>query len=197
MEILKYYQKEILSFYDGAISVKLGDRVNMNDAELTGAIKEKTKTISAKFKKEFQSFREVMESDTYFKKLVLSNFTYKSSSIISAVKLDLKHNIETYARVSKHIALDAKLLHVSNDYGQLDLLLNYYSNSRKMYAYISDESKRNVAKNNFIGKDRSITYLNVLQLPSKVDTLIVSTKMTITELDLENISTVVVFKQFS
>lgn len=178
--------------YDGAISVKLGDRVNMNDAELTGAIKEKTKTISAKFKKEFQSFREVMESDTYFKKLVLSNFTYKSSSIISAVKLDLKHNIETYARVSKHVALDAKLLHVSNDYGQLDLLLNYYSNSRKMYAYISDESKRNVAKNNFIGKDRSITYLNMLQLPSKVDTLIVSTKMTITELDLENISTVVV-----
>ena len=61
-----------------------------------------------------------------------------------------------------------------------------------MYAYISDESKRNVAKNNFIGKDRSITYLNMLQLPSKVDTLIVSTKMTITELDLEDISTVVV-----
>ena len=181
--------------YDGSISVKLGDRIRMNDPKIIGSVKEKTKIISSRFKNDFQNFREEIESVYYFKKLVLINFIYKSESVLSIVKSDLKQNIENYVKVSKHIALDAKLLHISDDFGQLDLFLNYYSNSRKMSTYISDKSKRNIAANNFIGKDRKIIYLNDLQLSAAVNTLLLTTKTKLVTAELKDVSTIIILNE--
>lgn len=181
--------------YDGAITVKIGDRIAMNNSMLGNSIKDKTKNISTVFKNEFQKFRVEQESSTYFKKLVLSNFVYKSESIVNDVKQDLEDNLELYVKASKLINLNAKLFHIANDFGQLDLLLNYYSNSRKITTFISNLSKRHIAANNFIGKDRTIQYSNSLIVPSSYDTLIVSAKGNINSIDDTEINTIVILKE--
>jgi 1-acyl-sn-glycerol-3-phosphate acyltransferase len=181
--------------YDGSITVKMGDRIAINNPELGISVKQKTKNISTLFKTNFQKIRKEIEGDNYFKKLVLSNYVYKSTTIVSAINFDLKNNLKTYVQASKLIALDAKILHVGDDYGQIDLLLNYYSNSRQIYTYVSDETKRKLAKNNFIGKDRNITYLNNLQLSESVNTLLLTTKTKLITLELKHVSTIVILNK--
>ena len=178
--------------YDGAITVKVGDRIAIDDPVLGNSVKEKTKIISKIFKNDFQKFREEVESPTYFKKLVLSNFVYKSEAIYNAVKYDLNKNIELYHVTSKLIDLDAKLLHISGDYGQLDLLLNYYSNTRKITTFIADETKATIASNNFIGKDRTINYVKQLSEVSNINTLLITDAIDISNINLTSVKKIVI-----
>ena len=178
--------------YDGAITVNVGDRIAIDDPVLGNSVKEKTKIISKIFKNDFQKFREEVESPTYFKKLVLSNFVYKSEAIYNAVKYDLNKNIELYHVTSKLIDLDAKLLHISDDYGQLDLLLNYYSNTRKITTFIADETKATIASNNFIGKDRTINYVKQLSEVSNINTLLITDAIDISNINLTSVKKIVI-----
>jgi len=180
---------------DGAITVIVGGRIAVDSPVLGDSIKDKTKSISKIFKDNFQNFREERETSTYFKKLVLSNFVFKSDDIYSAVKIDLNQNLELYHEVSKLIELNAKLLHVSDDYGQLDLLLNYYSNTRKITTFIADEAKLKVAKNNFIGKDRTINYINQLSKNLTFDTVLVSSIIDINTINITTVKKVIILKK--
>ncbi len=193
LEILPLYihgNSEVLPkgdfiIYDGSITVKVGDRLSMDAPELGNSIKEKTKAISSIFKNEFQRIRKEIETPIYFKKRILSNFIFKSDEIYNTVKKDIDANIKLYAKVSNSIPIDAVILHIANDYGQLDLLLNYYSNSRKISTFIAEIEKRTIAANNFIGKEREIDYLEKLAITKKTDTIIFSTA--IEELQFEYI----------
>ena len=178
--------------YDGAITVKLGNRIAMGDPTLGESIKDKTKSISKIFKNDFQSFREAVEAPKYFEKLVLSNFIYKSKNIYNTVQLDIDSNLKLYSKLSKLISLEAKLLHIADDYGQLDLLLNYYSNRRKITTFISNEIKYKVAKNNFIGKERKVTYLNTLENYSFSKVVLISTAIQISDLDITQVDKVII-----
>jgi len=181
--------------YDGAITVKLGDRIAISDPILGESIKDKTKNISKIFKDNFQNFREKVESPSYFKKLILSNFIYKSKSIYNAVQSDMEQYLELYYKVSKLLPLDAKVLHIANDYGQLDLLLNYYSNRRKITTFIRDEIKYKVAKNNFIGNDRKVNYLNTLENHSASKLVLISASIQITDLELTQVDRVIILNK--
>ena len=181
--------------YDGTITVKVGDRIAVDNPVLGNSVKEKTKSISKIFKDDFQNFREEKETSTYFKKLVLSNFVFKSEAIYTAVKIDLNQNLEFYHEVSKLIELNAKLLHVSDDYGQLDLILNYYSNTRKITTFIADETKLKVAKNNFIGKDRTIRYIDQFSEKLTFDTVLVSSLIDINAINITTVKKVVILNK--
>jgi len=178
--------------YDGAITVKVGDRIAIDNPALGNSVKEKTKNISRIFKNDFQNFREEIESLVYFKKLVLSNFVYKSEAIYKSVKDDLNQNLELYHNTSRLIELDARVLHISDDYGQLDLLLNYYSNTRKIITFIADESKAIIAANNFIGKDRSIKYIDQLSEYLPFDTILITSIIDISTIDIESAKTIII-----
>ncbi|PHS04318.1 MAG: glycerol acyltransferase [Kordia sp.] len=181
--------------YDGAITVKVGDRIAIDNPTLGRSVKEKTKNISKIFKDDFQKLRGQEESSTYFKKLVLSNFVYKSEAIYKSVKDDLDQNLELYHNISQLIELDAKLLHISNDYGQFDLLLNYYSNTRKITTFITEKVKATIAKNNFIGKDRTINYIDQLSKIFNIDTLLVTTTIDVSCIDLTSVKKIVILKE--
>jgi hypothetical protein len=94
--------------------------------------------------------------------------------------------------VSRFIKLDAKVLHLSNNYGQLDLLLIYYSNSRKITTFIDDKIKLDIAKNNFIGKDRTIKYIDEISNHLIFETLLVSSVINISTIDLKSVETIVI-----
>ena len=181
--------------YDGAVTVKVADRIAIDNPDLGDSVKVKTKNISKIFKNDFQSFREEVENPTYFKKLVLSNFVYKSKTIYKAVKDDLNNNIALYHIASQLIELDAKILHISDDFGQLDLLLNYYSNTRKITTFIADKTKTTIASNNFIGKDRAINYVGLLSEVSNIDTLLMTTFVDILAIDLTSVKKIVILHE--
>ena len=87
----------------------------------------------------------------------------KEIEVGNEVKKDLKHNLETYYNLNKRIAPKAKILHLGNDYGQLDVLLALQEPQRKIVSFINDEEKLSVAKTNYFLKKRKIFYVDQLE----------------------------------
>lgn len=137
---------------------------------------ERTKQISSFFKEEYRKIRQQLEGPDYFKKMVIHSYDYKETEITSSVKNDLKNNLETYYQLNKHLSEKARILHLSNDYGQLDVLLTLQEPQRKIYSFIADEEKTEVAKTNYFLKKRKISYLNHIEsaLPNEYDAVLIS-----------------------
>ncbi len=99
--------------------------------------------------------------------MLLHSFDYKEIEVVDSVKKDIKKYLETYFCLGKQLSAKAKILHLSNDYGQLDVLLALQEPQRKIHSYISDEEKRDVAKTNYIVNKRKISYLENLETLSE------------------------------
>ena len=110
----------------------------------------------------------------YFKKMILHSFAYKEMEIISEVKENLDKKLQFFYK--KEIGMKAKILHISNDYGETDLLLSLQAPERKIYSFIASEEKRDVAKTNYIVRKRKINYLDTKEeiLQNKYDVLLIS-----------------------
>ena len=121
---------------------------------------ERTKQMSAFFKEEYRKIRQELEGPDYFKKMVLHSYDYKENEITDSVKKDLKNNLETYYHLNHQLSAKAKILHLANDYGQLDVLLTLQEPQRKVTSYNFDEEKLAVSKTNYIVRKRKISYLD-------------------------------------
>jgi 1-acyl-sn-glycerol-3-phosphate acyltransferase len=150
--------------YDSAITVSILDRITPDNLSFGKNYTERTKKISAFFKAEFHKTREQLEGPDYFKKIIINSFDYKESEIINSVKKNLNTNLETYYLLNKYIKAKVKILHLNNDYGQLDLLLTLQEPQRKVDSYTTDEEKHEVAQTNYIVKKRNIHYLENLDI---------------------------------
>ncbi|WP_394774486.1 1-acyl-sn-glycerol-3-phosphate acyltransferase [Flavobacterium sp.] len=146
------------------VTVSILERITPDNLSFGKNYVERTKKLSAYFKAEFHKVRQELEGPDYFKKMIIHSFDYKEIEIINSVKSDLKNNLETYYHLNKHLSAKAKLLHLSNDYGQLDVLLTLQEPQRKVLSYNSDEEKLEVSKTNYFLKKRKISYLDYLEL---------------------------------
>jgi uncharacterized protein len=108
--------------------------------------------------------------------MLINSYDYKEIEIGNSVKKDLKQNLETYYNLNKHIQPKAKILHLGNDYGQLDVLLALQEPQRKIVSFINDEEKLLVAKTNYIVSKRKILYLDQLNsaLENQYDVILIS-----------------------
>ncbi|MCV9929629.1 1-acyl-sn-glycerol-3-phosphate acyltransferase [Flavobacterium sp. LS1R49] len=149
--------------YDSAITVSILDRITPENLSFGKNYTERTKQISAFFKTEFHKTRQNLEGPDYFKKMILNSFDYKESEIINSVKKNLKANLETFYLLNKYIKPKAKILHLNNDYGELNLLLTLQEPQRKIDSYTTDEEKYAVAATNYIVKKRTIHYLDKIE----------------------------------
>lgn len=180
---------------DGKLTVKILPRITPENKEFGENYAERTKKLSGFFKSNFQQMRTEIEDENYFKKMILHSFAYKETEIIQAVKPNLKSNFEVYYKLNKVIDSKAKILRISNDYGELDLLLGLQESQRKIDSYIESEEKRAIAKTNYIVKKRSINYLDSLEnKASKYDYLIISSedKLLSQEAFLSNFNKIIV-----
>lgn len=150
--------------YDNSLTVSILDRITPENLSYGKNYTERTKQISAFFKSEFKKTRAKLEGPDYFKKMILTSFIYKELEIINSVKKDLNTNLQTYYLLNKHLNPKTKILHLSNDYGQLDLLLTLQESQRKVDSFATNEEKHDVAKTNYIVKKRAIRYLENLEL---------------------------------
>ncbi|MCM4165301.1 MULTISPECIES: MMPL family transporter [unclassified Arenibacter] len=137
---------------NGSITVKILERIPQENQHYGKNYRERNKGIAAHFRSEFQTLRNEVEGDTYFKGTILEDYRYKGDAIYRSVKRDLKNNAKTYALILKHIGTSDSIIHLSKEYGQLDFLLSLNSVDRKIFAYLADEEIRAMVKNSFIAQ---------------------------------------------
>nr|WP_294931493.1 1-acyl-sn-glycerol-3-phosphate acyltransferase [uncultured Flavobacterium sp.] len=149
--------------HDGNITVSILERITPENLSFGKNYAERTKQISTFFKSEFSKTRQELEGPDYFKKMLIHSYDYKEMEIVKSVKQNLKNHLETYYHLNQHISAKAKIVHLGNDYGQVDVLLTLQEPQRKIDSYFADEEKRDIAKTNYIAKKRRIRYLENLE----------------------------------
>jgi uncharacterized protein len=161
--------------YDENINVIIGNRIAISDTSFGLDYSQRTKSINKYFRAEFTAIRKEYEDADYFKNKLFLSFLYKEQQIISQVKEDFKVNKSHYFNLNKYIASDAKILHIANDFGQIDCLLALQEPKRKIQTFIFDEEKRNVASCNYLVKKRNISYVNTIsETNNNVNTVLIS-----------------------
>jgi 1-acyl-sn-glycerol-3-phosphate acyltransferase len=142
----------------GKSTVEILPRISPTDSRYGTDYSDRAKKITTFFKEHHDQMRLDIEDPNYFRKLILNGFAYKENHIIKLVKADLSAHLNLYHRLNSHIPKKAKILHLADDFGQLDVLLSLQQPQRKIVSYILDDEKRAVAKTNYILNKRSIRY---------------------------------------
>ncbi|MFH6965957.1 1-acyl-sn-glycerol-3-phosphate acyltransferase [Flavobacterium sp. FlaQc-28] len=145
------------------LTVSILERITPENNSFGNNYAERTKQISSFFKAEYRKIREQLEGPAYFKSMLVNSYDYKELEIGKSVKKDLSQNLETYYNLNKYIDSKAKVLHLTNDYGQLDVLLTLQEPQRKVFSFINDEEKLAVAKTNYFLKKRKILYSDQIE----------------------------------
>ncbi|MGV1020278.1 1-acyl-sn-glycerol-3-phosphate acyltransferase [Empedobacter falsenii] len=166
--------------FDGHIYSIIGKRIAWNDENCGLNYSERTKKISKEFKANFQEIRNQYEDENYWKQKLFLSFLYKESEIIQAVKKDFKLNKSVYHQLNNAFTKDERIVHFSNDFGQIDFLLLMQQFNRKIITFVKEEEKREVAGTNYIIKIRSLEYRPNFDVIDEYMTLLIST-------DIENI----------
>ena len=135
---------------DGSLTVKILDKIAGNDISFGRNTREQTKQISTYFRDEFKILRGEIEDALYFHSLVLLEYRYKGDVLHNAIKEDLKTNALVYKEVLDYIDSKATILHLSQDFGQLDFLLKLDAPDRKINVYLKDTNVRQVVANSYI-----------------------------------------------
>lgn len=153
--------KDSFIIRDGDFTVKLLPRIKAGDLTFGKNYSECPKRIGQYFRTEFRKFRNEIEGETYWHKLLLENYRYKSRAIYTSVKADLKIYRSTYKSILEFIGQKDKIIHLSKDQGQLDLLLALDSIDRKIFSYLENQEARITLKNNYLTHQYSkITVVN-------------------------------------
>lgn len=160
---------------DGSITLNILERITPNDNRFGESYTERTKKINQFFREKYAAMRSEIEGVNYFKKIILHSFAYKEMEIIAEVKENLDQKLQFFYD-QKEIGVKARILHISNDYGETDLLLSLQGPERKIYSFIALEEKRDVAKTNYLVKKRKINYLDTTEeiLQNKYDVLLIT-----------------------
>ena len=146
--------------HSGNISVKVGERIPFDSTEFGETDRERTKKISTFYKNNFLEFRKECEGPEYYKRILFSNFKYKESDIISLVKDDFNTNKNVYHSLNEIVPMRSKILHIANDFGQIDILLVSKFLDRKITSFIKDKNKQSVARTCYTSKKRKVTYIS-------------------------------------
>jgi len=146
--------------HSGEITVKVGERIPYNSTNFGITDRERTKNISTFYKDNFLSFRKECEEENYYKRILLSNYKYKEPRIVSLVKENFDSYKKEYHILNENIPMRSKILHIGDDYGQLDILLVSKYLDRKITTFIKEVSKQKVASNCYTSKKRNVKYVS-------------------------------------
>lgn len=161
--------------YDGAITVKIGERIKKEDISFGSTYSERSKKINAYFRQQFAALRSELEDEDYFRKKLFLSFLYKDAEVVKEVKTDFQNNKSVYFELNKHIPKDANILHIADDFGQKDLLMTLQQAGRRMFTYIKNNEKRQIAKQNYLVKRRKINYIGSMsEINKNIDILLIS-----------------------
>lgn len=165
--------------HDGSLIVKIGQRIKYEELSNYGKTnREITKAMSSFYKNEFHKVRNELEHADYFKDILLSNYHYKGFDLLSKVKDDFTKNREVYKFLNEELPLKAEIAHITDNYGQLDILLVSKSLDRKIVTFIINKEKRTIAKNCYTSQNRKVNYVDDVKqvVNPKTSMLLIATK---------------------
>lgn len=168
----------------GKTTVTILDRIKFDDTTFSTNPAERTKKISSYFKRHYKNLRLELEGVDYFKAKLLNSYAFKEIQIVKAIKENVNQNLQLYFDLNKWIDFKARILHIANDYGQLDILLALQEPQRKIDSVIISEENRAIAKTNYLLKKRKIHYLdpNTLSTLKNYDVVLISNEEAVTNL---------------
>ncbi|HDZ13981.1 hypothetical protein LCGC14_0966620 [marine sediment metagenome] len=135
---------------DGSMTIEILPRISPDDSRFPKTYSRRPKLIGQYFRHEFRRLRDQIEGPKYWRKLILDNYRYKGETLYKTVKKDLKIHAASYTQMLKHIGEKDSIVHLSQDFGQLDLLLALDSSDRKITSYLKNEEARAVLKNHYL-----------------------------------------------
>lgn len=164
---------------DGSITVKILPRIKANDVSFGKNHTIQAKKIGAYFKQEILKLRLKKEGPKYFHKIILEEYRYKGDRLYRNIRSDLKENAKDYFEILGYIEKNGNIAHISDGFGQLDLLLALDGPDRKIVSYIEDTEIIKVLENTYItqkyGRIHFTDSLAELFQPN-IETLIVSSE---------------------
>ena len=185
--------------YDGSLTVKIGERIKFNDTSFGVSARERTKKISSFFKGKFNILRTEIEQAGYFEGVLLSNYKYKGAVLYQAVKSDYNLNKQLYKDVADLLPHKAKIAHVADDYGQLDILLVSQYLDREITTFIDDKEQRSIAENCYTAIHKNIKYVKSVDELSINEVLLVSAEnnkilAVVMQLSFQNLKEIILIK---
>ena len=187
---------------DGSITVEILPRIKAEDISFGENHTQQAKKIGAYFKNEFAKLRKTIEGPKYFHQIVLEEYRYKGDVSYRNVKKDLKDNAEIYFEIINQVGKNGNIVHISEDFGQLDFLLARDGPDRKIFSFIEDNETRTILQNSYItqkyGKLHFLDNVSEMMSPD-IETLIISSEKMASEIISQvpelSIKTIVLLKK--
>ncbi len=167
----------------GPITMKFLPRITPHDPTFGTSYAERTKKISAYFRREFRMLRNEREPADYFRKKLLLNFVYKPKAIQLEVKAVFRQRKEDYHQLLRLLPLKGNFLHLGCGYGVLDFLLVYDSALRHVTGWDSRADRVAAAQNTFTVNRYPLRFVAGVPAPNGYDVLIVSMQTTALDWD--------------
>lgn len=158
----------------GPITMKFLPRIKPNDITFGTSYTERTKTISAYFRREFRALRDAQEPADYFRKKLLLNYVYKPKAIQQEVKNIFQQRKANYHQLLRLLPLKGRFLHLGCGYGVLDFLLVYDSSLRQVTGWDPDPQRVAAAQNTFTVNRYPLQFVSVQPASNEYNVLIVS-----------------------
>lgn len=164
---------------DGSITVKILPRIKADDKLFGATYTERAKKIAVWFKEQFAQMRAEQEGPGYFRHRIMGSFAYKEHGTVQQVKQHMDKAMPVYYKINKYLGSKSAILHIADDTGETTALLALQQPQRKIFTYIANEEKRDVAKANYINRARSITYISSIEEDRAYDVIIADADNTI------------------
>ena len=170
---------------DGSITIEILPRIQFGDTTFGKNHTQQAKQVGAYFREKFSRLREKIESPKYFHPHVLQEYRYKGDELFRTVKTDLKEFSQQYFQVINRVEKNAKIAHISEDFGQLDFLLALDGPDRKITSLIEDHEARIMLQNSYLTLKRgSLDFVASIEdfEWNEIDTLIISSEKMASEI---------------
>lgn len=135
---------------DGSFTIEILPRIKAEDSTFGVTYSERPKLFGQYFRAAFRKLRNTVEGETYWHQLLLENYRHKGNVIYRSVKKDIKAHQKTYKTILSALGEKDSIIHLSNDWGQLDILMALDSIDRKIYSFLENEEARAVLRNHYL-----------------------------------------------
>lgn len=160
--------------YNGSITVIADAPIAFDDPRFGSSYSERTKKILAFYRQRFAEIRHELEGTDYLRNKLHLNFLYKERYVVRAVADDFAKNKQKYHQLSKSLPQKGRILHIADDYGQLDFLLLLTNPQRDIVTVIADDHKREIAEQSYITKIRKLSYVKEIPNVEAFEMVVIS-----------------------
>lgn len=137
---------------NGSLTINFLPRIKVDDTTFGATYQERTKLVGKYFKEEYTKLSEKVETPSYFKQQLFSNFLFKGPVLewYMKIKVGLEKNYELFNNL---IPKSGKIADVGCGYGFLSYMLGYTSKDRQITGIDYDVEKIEIAQNGYLKSD--------------------------------------------